>query len=261
MKLQLFQIDAFASRLFSGNPAAVCPLDEWLPTATMQAVAAENNLSETAFIVPDGPHYAIRWFTPLTEVKLCGHATLAAGWVIFNELGYTADTVHFKSRSGRLSVSRSNTGLELDLPAVAAEPCEAPAALLAAFEQQPLACLKNDDYILVFASEADVAAANPAMTALASVDCRGVVITATGNNCDFVLRFFAPKAGIAEDPVTGSAYACLVPYWAQALNRHTVSGQQLSSRGEVVEGELTAENRVLLRSNAVHYMTATIHLN
>lgn len=259
MKLTLYQIDAFANRLFEGNPAAVCPLQEWLPDDVMQAIAEENNLSETAFFVPTHDGFHIRWFTPACEVDLCGHATLASAWVIFNELDYKQAAIDFKSRSGMLTVRRRHDWLEMDFPAQHAEACEPPQAILDAFNTAPRACLKAEDYIIVFESESDVLTANPDMEVLRKVDLRGVAITAASKDYDFVTRFFAPKYGINEDPVTGSAFTQFIPYWAATLTKDTMKAKQVSQRGGEIRCSLKGE-RVLISGKAVKYLQGIIEL-
>jgi len=259
MELTLYQIDAFASNVFEGNPAAVCPLDAWLPDATMQAIATENNLSETAFFVPKDDGFHIRWFTPASEVDLCGHATLASAYVLFNILGYKKEAIQFDSRSGILGVARRDDWLTLDFPKQAPVACDTPAELVAAFNLTPVACLRSADLIAVFENEADVESADPDFEQLKKLDTRGVVITAPSSRYDFVARFFAPKYGIPEDPVTGSAYTQLAPYWAAQLGAEKFRAKQVSARG----GELTCEivgDRVLIAGKAVKYMQGTISI-
>lgn len=259
MKIPLYQIDAFASRIFEGNPAAVCPLEAWLPDEVMQAIAAENNLSETAFFVSKGSHYHIRWFTPVSEVNLCGHATLATAYVLFNILGVSKDKVEFDSRSGKLAVTKDEEWLIMDFPAQPPIACDFPKEILEAFDITPTACLKSEDYVVVFEREADVVAADPDFRHLNELDLRGVIITAESTHYDFVARFFAPKYGIFEDPVTGSAYTQLAPYWASRLGSKRFHAKQLSPRG----GELTCElidDRVFISGKAVKYLEGTIEI-
>lgn len=259
MEIPLYQIDAFASRLFEGNPAAVCPLDEWLPDETMQAVAAENNLSETAFFVPKGDGFHIRWFTPLSEVDLCGHATLATSYVLFNILGYRKDKIEFDSRSGMLAVTRDGDRLVMDFPAQPPVPCDIPKEIVAAFNLSPVECLKSEDLLVVFEHETDIEAASPDFELLKKLDVRGVIITAKSSRYDFVARFFAPKYGIPEDPVTGSAYTQLAPYWASKIGSKKFSVKQLSARG----GELSCElidDRVFISGKAIKYLEGKIRI-
>lgn len=193
MDLTLYQIDAFATELFEGNPAAVCPLDEWLSDHTMQSIASENNLSETAFYVPIEDGFHIRWFTPIEEVDLCGHATLATAYVLFNLLGYQGDEVGFDSRSGRLIVTKEGDRLVMDFPKQPPVPCELPDAIRNAFDVAPVECLKAEDYIVVFEHESDVESAAPNFGPLAELDLRGVIITAPSSRYDFVARFLPPS--------------------------------------------------------------------
>ncbi|KON46821.1 PhzF family phenazine biosynthesis protein [Mariprofundus ferrooxydans] len=260
MKLPIYQIDAFASRSFEGNPAAVCPLTQWLPDKLLQSIAMENNLSETAFFVPSPTGFHIRWFTPTSEVDLCGHATLAAAFVLFHCLAYEESEIVFASRSGPLRVVREGALLVLDFPAQAPVPCDTPAGIIAAFGMEPVTCLKAGDYIVVLESEGAVASADPNLAALKKLDGRGVVITALSDTHDFVARFFAPKYGINEDPVTGSAYTQLAPYWSGRLNRTKLRARQLSARGGEVVCELIGD-RVYIAGLAVKYMQGEIEVN
>ena len=259
MDIPLYQIDAFASELFKGNPAAVCPLDTWLPDDVMQSIAEENNLSETAFFVPRGDGFQIRWFTPKMEVDLCGHATLASAFVLFNELGWAKDRVAFASKSGPLAVTQKGEWLAMDFPAQPPVACKIPMEVFNAFDVAPIECLRSEDLIVVFARETDVEAAKPDFNQLMKLDLRGVAITARSKQWDFVARFFAPKYGIPEDPVTGSAYTHLAPYWASKMGSKQFRVKQLSSRG----GELTCElvgDRVIISGRAVKYLEGNIAL-
>ncbi|NOQ79834.1 MAG: PhzF family phenazine biosynthesis isomerase [Gammaproteobacteria bacterium] len=259
MKLMLYQIDAFANRPFEGNPAAICPLDSWLPDELMQSIAAENNLSETAFFIPTDKGYHIRWFTPMNEVDLCGHATLASAYVIFNLLDYKNNEIVFESRSGLLRVNRNSDWLKLDFPAQAPTSCKIPELIVKAFNSQPIECLRSEDYIVVLSDEQSVLNAKPDFSLLEKLDLRGVAITAKGTRYDFVSRFFAPKYGINEDPVTGSAYTQLVPYWSDQLGVYNFHSKQVSIRGGEVYCELAGE-RVLISGKAVMYMKGEIEL-
>jgi len=259
MKIPLYQIDAFASKLFEGNPAAVCPLDKWLPDEIMQSIAAENNLSETAFFVPRGNGFHIRWFTPASEVDLCGHATLAAAYILFNTFGYKKDKIEFDSKSGILTVTKDNEWLVMDFPAQPPVSCDIPEEIIKAFNIEPIECLKSEDFIVVFEREIDIESAHPDFGQLIKLDLRGVIITAKSSRYDFVARFFAPKYGIPEDPVTGSAYTQLAPYWVSKIGPKRFSVKQMSSRG----GELTCElvgDRVLISGRAVKYLEGTIKI-
>lgn len=259
MKLTLYQVDAFADRVFEGNPAAVCPLDAWLSDDRLQAIAEENNLSETAFFVSEGDCFRLRWFTPVEEVDLCGHATLATAYVLFELRGYDRPEIHFETRSGRLTVSRHGAGFRLAFPATQPRPCAAPDALVSGLGRAPRETLAGFDYIAVYDSEDDVRALEPDFAQLQLLDLRGVVATAPGNNSDFVSRCFFPKLRVNEDPVTGSAHCELAPYWGARLDRPQLDARQLSQRGGAVKCELRGD-QVILSGNAVHYMTAEIYL-
>jgi len=255
MQLPIYQVDAFASGPFHGNPAAICPLDAWLPDASMQSIAEENNLAETAFYVPEGEGYRIRWFTPTVEVDLCGHGTLAAASVAMRP---GDSRVLFHSRSGELAVDREGERYTLDFPSMPARPCEVPAGLFSALGAVPNALMRATYYHLcVFANEAQIQALQPNMMALTAVDHFAVIATAPGNDCDFVSRFFAPRAGIPEDPVTGSAHSTLIPYWSQRLGKPTMFARQISKRG----GELWCEDRgerVGIGGQVVRYLEGRI---
>jgi PhzF family phenazine biosynthesis protein len=257
MKLRQYQVDAFATRVFEGNPAAVCPLERWLDDAFLQAIAAENNLSETAFFVPTEGGFGLRWFTPLREVDLCGHATLATAHVLFESLGYAGASIKFDTRSGELVVKKTGGRLEMDFPACRPKPCAAPEILVKALGQRPLEVLAADDYLAVYDSEAIIRAITPDFALLAQLDLRGVVITARGTDADFVSRFFAPKYGIPEDPVTGSAHCELAPYWGARLGKPILTARQISRRGGSLTCEMRAD-RVLLAGSAVTFMEAEI---
>jgi PhzF family phenazine biosynthesis protein len=259
MHIPIYQIDAFTSSLFAGNPAAVCPLDHWPDDSTLQSVAAENNLSETAFLVRRGDQYELRWFTPAVEVDLCGHATLASAFVIFTELETTKDVASFETRSGTLVVRRDGDMLTMDFPARPPSACTPPEALLKALGQSPVAILASRDYFVVYESEEQVRSLQPDMELLRSLDRQGVIVTAAGNDVDFVSRYFAPVAGIPEDPVTGSAHCTLTPYWSERLGKTRLRALQVSARG----GELWCEHRgdrVLIAGRAVKYLHGTIQL-
>ena len=260
MRIPIYQVDAFTSRVFTGNPAAVCPLDEWLGEQTLGAIAAENNLPETAFFVGRSGRYGIRWFTPATEVDLCGHATLATAWVILHLLDPSLEAVTFDSRSGPLSVTRYGEMLALDFPSRPPTQCAWPADVAAALGQAPRAILASRDYLAVYDSEEDVRALRPDMARLAQIDRQGVIATAPGRDADFVSRYFAPRAGVPEDPVTGSAHCTLVPYWSERLGRSSLRALQVSARG----GELFCEDRgerVKIAGRAVLYLEGAIHVS
>lgn len=259
MKIPYFEVDAFTSRVFGGNPAGVCLLEKWLPTAVMQNIAAENNFSETAFIVPRGQDFELRWFTPAIEIDLAGHPTLASAFVLFNEGKATGSRIRFHSHSGELIVARKGDMLEMDFPSRPGAPCPAPAALVHGLGREPEAVFKARDYVAVFPLETDVRALQPDFAPLRTLDALGIVVTAPGSNCDFVSRFFAPAAGIPEDPVTGSAHCTLIPYWSQRLGKTELLARQISRRG----GELfcrSAGERVLIGGKAVLYLRGEIEL-
>jgi predicted PhzF superfamily epimerase YddE/YHI9 len=259
MRLPIYQIDAFTDRLFGGNPAAVCPLQTWLPDATMQSIAAENNLAETAFFVPDAADFALRWFTPTVEVDLCGHATLAAAHVVFEYLQPQRESVRFQTlKAGTLSVSRRDGMLVMDFPVRPPVPCPPPAGLLAALGGTPREVWKARDHLVVYDSAAEIAALTPDLGALAAVDCWAAIVTAPGDDdTDFVSRFFAPAQGVPEDPVTGSAHTTLVPYWAKRLGKTALTARQLSRRGGLLHCALRGE-RVDIAGKAVTYLTGQI---
>jgi PhzF family phenazine biosynthesis protein len=259
MKIRQYQVDAFATRAFEGNPAAVCPLESWLDDGLLQAIAEENNLSETAFFVPSDEGFRLRWFTPGSEVDLCGHATLATAHVLFEHLGHPGQAIAFETRSGPLTVKRRGGLLEMDFPARPPTPCTGPEILARALGRQPLEVLRADDYLVVFDSEATVRGIRPDFSLLGTLDLRGVIITAPGGPDDFVSRFFAPRLGIPEDPVTGSAHCTLAPYWAARLGKRRLSARQVSKRGGSIVCELN-DGRVLLSGSAVTFMEAEITL-
>lgn len=253
MRIKQFVVDAFAGALFRGNPAAVCPLDGWLDDALMQAIAAENNLSETAFMVPMENGFGLRWFTPVAEVDLCGHATLAAAHVLFNHLNFAGEEVRFHTRSGELSVRKHDALLEMSFPGSQPKPCEAPPELLRGLGGRPMEVLSAEDYLVVYSDEAEIRALRPNFQLLSEVGLRGVIVTAPGKDADFVSRFFAPKFGINEDPVTGSAHCQLAPYWERQLGRSRLRALQLSPRSGEVICKVSGD-RVLLSGSAVTFM-------
>ncbi|HEX8461970.1 MAG TPA: PhzF family phenazine biosynthesis protein [Segetibacter sp.] len=255
----LYQVDAFTSKLFGGNPAAVCPLDEWLPDEIMQKLAAENNLSETAFFVKEEDHFHLRWFTPEYEIDLCGHATLASAFVIFNHLNYSGNVIRFKSKSGILEVSKKGGLIEVNFPSRMPQPCQAPEALLKGINFPPSKILKSRDYFLVYEDESLIKQIVPDFTFLNQLNVVGVIVTAASKEVDFVSRFFVPNSVIGEDPVTGSAHCNLIPYWAKELNKTTLTAKQISAR----EGELFCEDkgeRVTMAGNAVLYSKGEFYL-
>lgn len=259
MKLSIYQIDAFAEKPFEGNSAAVVPLEEWLSVETMQAIAEENNLAETAFFIPTNSCFHIRWFTPNKEVNLCGHATLASAFVLFNYLGYEKDVITFDSLSGPLSVTKTDNFLTLNFPSQKPERCEIPEELVKGLGKSPLERYRNEDFVAVFGSENEIASINPNYNHLEQLDLRGVIVTASSSGYDFVARFFAPKYGIPEDPVTGSAFTQLVPYWSEKMGKTKFSAKQISQRGGKLLCELKG-NRVLISGSAIKYMEGTIEI-
>lgn len=259
MKIPIYQVDAFTSELFGGNPAAVCLLKNWLDDELLQKIAAENNLSETSFIVEKNGKFEIRWFTPDVEIDLCGHATLAAAFVMFNYFYKTADTIAFQSKSGILRVKRCGELLTLDFPSRRPEKTDYNEDLVKALGKKPVDILKSRDYLVVYETEEDITDLKPDFHELSKINTLGVIVTAKGRNVDFVSRFFAPAVGINEDPVTGSAHSTLIPYWAEKLGKDVLTAQQLSSRG----GELFCEDkieRVLISGKVVRYLEGYIHI-
>ena len=261
MRIPLYQIDAFADGPFTGNPAAVCPLESWLPDAVMQAIAAENNLSETAFFVPEGDRWKLRWFTPTTEVDLCGHATLAAAYVIFRFVAPGRRQVQFHTlQAGVLTVRADGELLALDFPSRPALPCAAPPALAAALGTAPEEVLAARDWLAVYRTEAEVLALAPDFAALKALERFAVIVTAPGSGgVDFVSRFFAPAQGVDEDPATGSAHCTLIPYWADRLGKTRLQARQLSRRGASLSCALDGD-RVSIAGRAVLYLTGTIEI-
>lgn len=263
MRIRLYQIDAFTARTFGGNPAAVCPLERWLEEATMQAIASENNLSETVFFVPRDEDFEIRWFTPVAEIDLAGHPTLAAAYVILEILEPRRERVRFETRkAGPLTVTRAGDRLAMDFPARPPAPKPALGDVAAALCAEPVEVLAARDGFAVFAREAEVRALKPDFAKMAELDCMGVIATApgaAGSGVDFVSRFFAPKHAIDEDPVTGSAHATLIPYWARQLGKKKLFARQVSKRG----GELWCEDRgerVEIAGQCARFMEGTITL-
>jgi PhzF family phenazine biosynthesis protein len=259
MKIPLYKVDAFTNELFGGNPAAVCPLDKWLDTELMQAIAAENNLSETAFFVEEKDGYSLRWFTPVTEVDLCGHATLASAYVLMNHLDPARRSVKFHTRSGELTVTRHGDLFSLDFPARPPAPCDVPELLIEALGARPQEVWAARDYMAVYESEDQVRDLEPDMEKLCGIDKFAVIVTAPGQEVDFVSRFFAPAKGVSEDPVTGSAHCTLIPYWSDCLGKQELIARQLSARG----GELICQDngdRVKISGHAVLFASGMIHL-
>ena len=258
MKLPFYQVDAFTNHVFGGNPAGVCPLENWLDYDVMQSIAAENNIAETAFFVAGPDRFHLRWFTPTIEMDLCGHATLASAWVLFEKLGLKTDLAAFDTRSGILTVAKKGDLLSMDFPSRAGTPVETPPAVLAGLKAKPLEVLKARDYLVVFESEAAVRALQPDFSELMKLDCTGIIATGPGQSADFVSRFFAPRMGVPEDPVTGSSHCTLIPYWAKRLGRARLKAHQVSTRG----GELHCEDlgaRVSIGGEARLYLEGSIH--
>jgi PhzF family phenazine biosynthesis protein len=262
LKLKIYQIDAFASKVFEGNPAAVCPLDEWLDDEILQKIAEENNLSETAFFVSSGDDIQLRWFTPLEEVDLCGHATLASAHVLYEHLGFDKPQINFQTKSGKLVVTKIESGFNMDFPA------SIPHALTSGVPSdlidglggiKPKKIMAAFDYIIVLNNEDDVKNLIPDFSKWLNIDLRGVVVTAQGSDVDFVSRCFFPKLRVNEDPITGSAHCELSPYWASVLHKNTLQAQQVSKRSGLIGCEVV-NDRVVLTGTAVDYMVGEITL-
>jgi predicted PhzF superfamily epimerase YddE/YHI9 len=259
MKIQYYQVDAFTTRVFGGNPAGVCVLENWLPDETLQSIATENNLSETAFFTREGDHFHLRWFTPTIEMDLCGHATLAPAHVLFSELGYSSEQIRFHTRSGWLTATRRGELIELDFPSRPPASCDASDELLRGLGRKPREVFRSRDFVAVYDSQSDVAALAPDMALLAQVDSIGIIATARGDDADFISRFFAPRAGVPEDPVTGSAHSTLIPFWAGRLGKTELFARQISRRG----GELHCSHRgerVGIAGRAVVYCRGEIEI-
>ncbi len=259
MQLQIFQVDAFTDRIFGGNPAAVCPLKKWLPDDVMQQIAMENSVAETAFFISANDGFEIRWFTPEIEMDLCGHATLAAAHVIARHLNPKLSSLNFHSKSGILSVTVEDELLSLDFPSRRPEPSDVPQIVLDAIQVEPIEILKSRDYVLVFETEEIIKNMKPNQGILDQInlDPGGIVVTAKGNDVDFVSRFFTPQASIFEDPVTGSAHCSLIPYWSQKLGKKSMIALQLSSRGGALQCQDLGE-RILISGRAVTYLEGKI---
>ena len=260
MKIPYYEVHAFTDRLFAGNPAGVCLLQEWLPGNLLQQIAEENNLAETAFLIDRGSFFDIRWLSPTAEIDLCGHATLASAHVLFHHLGRAGDSVKLQSRSGDLVVDRKDGRLVLDFPARPASPCDPPSWLAASLGAKPREVFKERDYMVVFERAEEIARIKPDFATLSTIDAQGVIVTAPGNDGDdFVSRYFAPKVGIPEDSVTGSTHCALISYWSGRLGKTKLQARQLSPRG----GQLFCEDRgerVGIGGTSVTYVEGTIHL-
>ncbi len=257
----MYQVDAFTGKLFHGNPAAICPLDKWLPDETLQAIAAENNLAETAYYVPNGNGFHLRWFTPGVEVDLCGHATLASAYVIWSIRGeWKENRISFHTKSGELIVERDGDLLVMDFPSRPPGPVDVHPGLVDALGAKPKEILAARDYLCVYDSQDEVLALKPNMDKVAATDRFAVIVTAPGKDCDFVSRFFAPAKGVPEDPVTGSAHCTLTPYWSKRLGKTKLHARQVSKRG----GEVFCEDRgdrVRMSGRAVKFFEGFIEVN
>ena len=260
MKLPYFEVAAFSQRLFAGNPAGVCLLPSWLPDALLQSIATENNLAETAFLVPRGDVHELRWFTPTMEMDLCGHATLASAHVLFRHVGVDGEKLRFQSpQSGELGVARDGERLVLNFPSRPPKACAPSPELAEALGRAPVSLYEARDYMALFESEAEIRALRPNFSLLMALPNNGVVVTAPGTDCDFVSRYFAPRVGIEEDPVTGSTHCYLIPFWAERLGKKKLFARQLSKRG----GELFCEQegeRVRIGGEAVTYLSGEIEV-
>jgi len=259
MKLKIYQIDAFAKNIFEGNPAAVIPLENWIDDTLMQKIAEENNLSETAYFVKENKAYNIRWFTPNGEVAMCGHATLASAYVLFEIIGINQTEIVFHSQSGALRVVKDEKKFAMDFPLQKIIQCEVPQEVIEAFNHMPTACYKSMDYLVIFDKEEYVQNFIPNLEALKKLDARGVIITSLSKEYDFVTRFFAPKYAINEDPVTGSAFTQLVPYYVDILKKQEFHAKQVSLRGGEVFCKLNGE-RVEISGYGVKYLEGEIEL-
>jgi PhzF family phenazine biosynthesis protein len=258
-RIRIYQVDAFSSQVFAGNPAAICPLEEWLPDDQMQAIAGENNLSETAFFVREGDGYRLRWFTPMVEVDLCGHATFATAFIVLNQLTPSANSVRFQTKSGTLVVNREGDLFSMDFPSRPPAESDVHPKLVEALGGSPEIVLAARDYLVVYASEGEVRKLEPKMQLLAEVDKFAVIVTAPGKDVDFVSRFFAPAKGVPEDPVTGSAHCTLIPYWSKRLGKKKLHAYQVSKRG----GELWCEDRgarVTMSGKGALFLEGTIYV-
>ncbi len=261
MELPIYQVDAFTSEVFKGNPAAVIPLEQWLPNETLQQIALENNLSETAFFVPDGDSFHLRWFTPTMEVDLCGHATLATSWVIYNQLGYQEDQIRFHSLSGELIVKKSDDKLTLDFPIWPYKKVTIDPRVSEALGEEPTELYEGPDWLALYDDKETVSNMKPNMVKLSEIsECRGIIVTAKGSeDIDFVSRWFGPNVGVPEDPVTGSAHCMLTPIWAEKLGQTQLNAYQASTRGGNLQ-LLLQDNRVHITGNAALYMKGTIFI-
>lgn len=259
MTIPIYQVDAFAEKLFEGNPAAVCPLENWLDDDILQSIATENNLSETAFFVKENNHFNLRWFTPKTEVDLCGHATLASAFVLFNILNFNEEEINFQTQSGLLKVYKKDELIILNFPSYDLKITQPTQNLIIAIGKEPIETFFNRDYFLVYENEEDIVSINPNFSELKKINSQGFIITAKGKDCDFVSRYFAPSVGIDEDPVTGSIHTVLIPFWSKRLNKNEMVAKQLSRR----KGKLYCKNlgnRVEIAGKAILYLKGEIEI-
>jgi PhzF family phenazine biosynthesis protein len=260
MRIPIYQVDAFANRVFAGNPAAVCPLEAWLPEETMQSIAAENNLAETAFYLARGEDFEIRWFTPEVEIDLAGHPTLATAHVLFTELAFEQSSLRFHTKLGdTLVVTKDDGWLSMDFPARPPKPAEGIDDVAAALGAEPVEFLADRDGFAVFENEAAVQALRPDMSKFSAFDYLGIIATAPGDEVDFVSRFFAPMAGVPEDPVTGSAHCELIPFWAERLGKKILFARQISGRGGEIHCEFLGD-RVAIKGQAITFMRGEIEI-
>lgn len=257
--MKIYQVDAFTDHVFGGNPAAICPLEQWLPEEKMQQIAQENNLSETAFFVQEDDLIHIRWFTPDMEIDLCGHATLASAHVIFNHMHYKNNVINFRYGGGKLSVKKHKEMLSMDFPAVSSEKDDITDQIVLSLGKKPREVYKARDLMVVFDNENEILGLEPDFIEMINIDHLGVIATAPGNTVDFVSRFFAPRAGISEDPVTGSAHCMLIPFWARRLGKNKLDAMQLSKRRGKLKGENKGE-RVEISGRAVTYLIGEINI-
>jgi PhzF family phenazine biosynthesis protein len=262
MQLEIFQVDAFSAQPFGGNPAAVIPLENWLPDELLQRIAEENNLSETAYLVKNQAGYDLRWFTPTVEVDLCGHATLAAAWVLFEQLGEQAEVLRFDTRSGELRVSRGADGLlAMDFPAKQPVAVETPSGLLEALGlSRARGVYRTDDYLVVIDDASLIETLAPDFVALAGFDVRGIAVTAPGRGYDFVTRWFGPRVGVNEDPVTGSAHTSLAPYWAERLDQSSLNCEQGGARKGQLHCQVPGNGRVIISGKGALYLRGTVFI-
>ncbi len=260
MKMKIYIANAFSNRKFGGNPAAVIPLDEWLNDMLMQKIAAQNNLAETAYFVQQDEDYAIRWFTPTVEVDLCGHATLASAHVLFEHMNYMGSQIVFHSKSGPLQVNRHGDKISLNFPANAPEKISDDGLIEKSLGIRPLAVFKSRfDYMVLLGNQSDIETLKPDLVLVSKLPARGLIVTAKGNDSDFVSRCFYPQSGIDEDPVTGSAHTVMVPFWAKELDKNELTAVQLSSRKGYLDCKL-ANDRVLMSGQANTYLEGNCYV-